>query len=787
MTRVSDFQYQLEVLLDYQKSISEVIDSGIAQDTLNYLETLEGVAEALIYLKADGKTIEILFPNERYTYQHGNFHQYLTSQTKAFKLSKSSEYFKLLPLPYYTLVPGRWKDQSTAFLLLAGEPKPKNEDLYSILSNEFARNISISQKLNGKRSNSKEKETEKRLKRLNAQLQVRNDAINQIAILSIANEEGKIIEVNEQFKKLTKYSEEEVIGKTYKLLQSGMHPPSFYENLWKTVKSGKIWRDEICNKDKHGNLIWMLKTIIPFQLNGNSKDRYYCSLSADISNQKEREAQLRIAKEEVEKAIKIKEDFLSIMSHELRTPLNAVIGISQLLQKIPSDEYQNKLINTLGISAKNLHHLINDILDYSKIEAGKVSIHKEPFNLRKSIENIKTSFDNYTVDKGLDFEVVIDANVPQWTNGDELRLGQVLNNLISNAIKYTAFGFVKIKVSRSVLNEKTEKLIFQIEDSGIGIRETELNIIFNAFEQVSRNQVNKSEGTGLGLSIVKNLVALMEGDIEVKSEYMKGTSFRIEIPFSIVNDTHLIPVAKEVYQEEINLEGKRILYVEDVYTNQFLMRSIFKNYHASCSIASDGFHALELCKTNAFDMILMDIHLPGIDGYETASKIRQLNPYKNVPIIAFTANTSDITKDAVAHSCLDDLLAKPVELKKLENLLRTYLLADFREVGLDLSFFRDAFSNNSVQLQNYLNLIAIDIQNFKENIHFLYENEDLKGIQDELHKIEPIVTKFRFNALLLAIDNFKKLETFNNQSQRAFDNLMEIASDFIRAIKTVEL
>jgi PAS domain S-box-containing protein len=627
--------------------------------------------------------------------------------------------------------------------------------------------------------------TENRLKTLNTQLQVRNDAINQIAILSIANQKGEIIEVNEQFTKLTGFTEEEVIGQPYNIFKSGIHPPAFYENLWSTIKSGNIWRGEICNRDKEGNLIWMLKTIIPFQLNGNSIDRYYCSLSADITNQKDRESQLQKAKDEVETAIKIKEDFLSVMSHELRTPLNSVIGISQLLQKISADEYQEKLISTLKVSAKNLLNLINDILDYSKIEAGKVHVLEQPFRLKRLVENIKNSFESYAVEKGLNFDLLMQSGVPNLIKGDELRLGQILNNLITNAIKYTAFGFVKIKVRTLESEKEKASLIFEIEDSGIGIKENELQIIFNAFEQVRRNQLNALDGTGLGLSIVKNLVALMKGEIKVRSEYMKGTTFEVRIPFQKVENPGELLLDEEGIEEGVNLKNTNILYVEDVYANQFLMRSILENYHASCVIVDAGMNALELCKNRQFDMIIMDIHLPDISGYEAAKRIRKLDHYTTTPIIAFSADTSEVTRKKVAESSMNELLAKPIELEKLDDILRQYLARNVKRNELDLSFFRSAFSNNVVKLKNYLVLISIDIENFRDSMRTFYNAKDYAGILNELHKVEPIVSKFKFEKLLFAIEDFKAQDAFSDQMK--FENIMTCSSEFINAVKAIEL
>ncbi|GMQ24012.1 hypothetical protein Aoki45_06940 [Algoriphagus sp. oki45] len=403
--------------------------------------------------------------------------------------------------------------------------------------------------------------------------------------------------------------------------------------------------------------------------------RYYTGVARDISKLKEAQKELFIAKEKAELASQAKSQFLSVMSHEIRTPMNAVIGLAHFLMEEDPRPDQLENLKTLQFSAENLMALINDILDYNKIDSGKVELEKAPFEIRNMVHRIVHSHSFLANEKGLKIYCEVDESIPQVIYGDALRLGQVMNNLVSNAIKFTEKGFVRIQISREFVQGNLTEIKFTFEDTGIGIPKEKVKSIFEAFTQASSSTSRKYGGTGLGLAIVKRLVELFGGEIEVQSRPGGGSIFEFTLPFEF-DDEKARAHEKTLIQNQRSLHHASILVAEDNSVNQILIRKFLTKWNTgSWVIAADGKEALEAYEKGDFDLVLLDLQMPELDGFEVARTIRGLGDEKKskVPILALTAASIHEIKDELSSVGFNDFIPKPFSPEGLYEKIFKYL------------------------------------------------------------------------------------------------------------------
>jgi signal transduction histidine kinase/CheY-like chemotaxis protein len=384
----------------------------------------------------------------------------------------------------------------------------------------------------------------------------------------------------------------------------------------------------------------------------------------------ESEHQIKLAMEEAKSANKAKSIFLARMSHELRTPLNAILGFSNILKKSMNATIEEKNnLNIIKRSGEHLLNIINEILELSKIEAGKIEIIPKVFNLKELIEDINSIFAFRCKEKDLEFKIILDDKLPEIVKMDDLRLRQILINLLSNSLKFTNKGEISL-----YLYEKSHKLFFEIKDSGIGIANKDLKRIFKPFEQIKHDDYNK-QGTGLGLSITKELITLMKGSIYAKSKIDEGTQFYFSVEYKNANSSDIAVQlkSKDIIGLEKNIQRKTILVVDDIEVNRDLLTQILNSHGFEVFQACSGYEAIELFKKENFDLIFMDIKMNGLDGLETIKIIRDNEKDKNIPIVAVSANVFNEDKEIAIKSGADDFLAKPVDEKELLSVLSNYL------------------------------------------------------------------------------------------------------------------
>ena len=438
--------------------------------------------------------------------------------------------------------------------------------------------------------------------------------------------------------------------------------------------SAKAFEEAIKNSTDHFNFV-VRSIAVPSEIrwlqvtgriirDNKKKPVLAVGISQNITERKLFEKELMEANVSAENATKSKQQFLSNMSHEIRTPLNSIIGFANVLLKTELGVEQKEFLQAIKTSGKSLNLLINDILDLAKVDAGKMTFEKQPFEIRKSITSILHSFDLKIKEKNLKLIKEYDSEIPSMLLGDSLRLNQILLNLLSNAVKFTHKG--KIKLSVKLLSETAEnvRLEFTVNDSGIGIADNKLNSIFNFFEQAELSTSNSYGGTGLGLAIVKQLIEAQGGSISLRSKIGEGSTFSFILPFGKTK----IKVEEEIeiLKPDAEIKNLRVLVAEDVVLNQLLIKIILSDFGFEYEIVDNGKTAIEKMQTNTYDIILMDLQMPEMNGFDATQYIRKTMK-SQIPIIALTADvtTADISK--CKEFGMDDYISKPINEILLYN------------------------------------------------------------------------------------------------------------------------
>lgn len=512
--------------------------------------------------------------------------------------------------------------------------------------------------------------------------QCQQQALDNHAIVSITNLEGRIVYANTRFIETAQYTKEELIGNTHKIVNSGYHEPSFFAELWRTVAQGDVWRGVVRNRAKDGSYYWVNSMVMPIT-DQKGMATHYISIRTDITAQKEAEEELSEAVKSANAASIAKSEFLANMSHEIRTPMNGVLGMLQLIKDEPISQKVADYVDAGMGSAKLLLRILNDVLDVSKIEAGKLDLEYRAFDWKAFLHQTTSALELQAKQKGLEFMLRVDENIPQYLFGDDTRIGQIINNLVGNALKFTDSGHVGVCCSLNAFENAEYEIQVEVSDSGLGISDEQQNKIFKAFGQADSSINRKFGGTGLGLSISKNLVQMMGGKIWLESEVGKGSSFfftlKLKKAMSSTTDSAL-----QASGLEFSLQGIKLLLVEDNLVNQKLAVALLKKLNVqNVILAENGMIAIEKFQTALqedapFDLILMDMQMPVMDGLESAQKIRQLEQSVNlkpVPIMALTANVSEADQQRCFDCGMNGFVGKPFKKDELYQEIARLLVA----------------------------------------------------------------------------------------------------------------
>ena len=488
-------------------------------------------------------------------------------------------------------------------------------------------------------------------------------------------EDPQIVYVNDAVTRISGYEPAELIGQTPRILQGPATSRETLDELKETLSKGRSFKGEIQNYTKDGHVYWLDISIVPVK-DEDGNITHFAAIERDITQRKIFEKQLEMTKDAAEVASRVKGDFLANMSHELRTPMNGIIGLSELLMEMNMTEEQTELAEAVNSSSRNLLILLNDILDLSKIEAGELTLENIPFDTRRTVGQTVELLKPVASRKAVVLESNINPIVPERLMGDPARLQQIMNNLISNAIKFTEVGYVRIDVSSARDSAGDPELHIRVEDTGIGIPEDKREAVFQKFTQADVSTARKYGGTGLGLSITKELVEMMGGTISFDSVEGKGTTFYIEIPVEVAEKSEETSQTAST-DIPINTNAK-ILVVDDHPVNLLFMRKVLKKLGFSdADEACSGKEAIELTEKNKYDLIFMDCQMPEIDGFEASTIIREREELiGDIKIIAVTADAMKGAREKCLDAGMNDYISKPVDIEKLKAILGEWIPGD---------------------------------------------------------------------------------------------------------------
>jgi PAS domain S-box-containing protein len=472
----------------------------------------------------------------------------------------------------------------------------------------------------------------------------------------------RILSVNPAVESILNYKPDDVKGKSIINLAITDDQVNFKANLSKLVNESQSFASFECRFETFDKRqTWV-------ECRASYRNQVIFLNISDISPQKSYTEQLIKSKELAEYGKKIKETFLANMSHELRTPINGILGIASLLKTTTLDNQQRSMIELLGSSSESLLGVVNDVLDISKIEAGKFSIVRKPDNIHNIIRSVYDLLKFKTDEKNVELFLDIAPDVPTAIMVDSLRINQIMMNLLSNAIKFTDRGYVKLTITVAQKLPDKVKLKFSVEDTGIGISTDKLKKIFDSFEQAEDDTSSKYGGTGLGLTIVKKLVELKGGELTVSSQIGKGSLFNFVNWFTLATEkTEAKPVEKVSPKNMAPLTDVRVLIVEDNVVNQYLLSKILKDWDVAIDVVDNGKKAIDALREKDFDLILMDTHMPEMNGYEAAKIIRGdfEEPKCSIPIISLSAASFDHEQQEALNAGMNDVLSKPFQSKDL--------------------------------------------------------------------------------------------------------------------------
>lgn len=549
-------------------------------------------------------------------------------------------------------------------------------------------------------------------------------------------------------------------------------------------------------KIKINNIIFEITLTPKLAENGNVYE--VLGLALNVTNHEEGKRKLEEAKILAEKASQMKQEFISNMSHEIRTPMNAITGFADLLSETDLDEFQADFVKSIKTSGENLLTLINDILDFSKIESGKMDLVKVPFDLKKILSAVVDVLKVKAKERGNELKVELNTEY-NFFKGDSARIYQVLINLVNNAIKFTKHGSIVIKVD-SVEERITGAILrFVIQDNGLGIPEDKLVDIFESFVQVDGGVARKVGGTGLGLAIVRRIISLMDGEVEVKSTVDVGSEFTIKLPLEFATEGDLTDDLK-TEDWETALAGKRFLLVEDNEMNQKLVIMYLRRFKLSIDLAENGEQAVKAVQSNDYDLVLMDVQMPIMDGIEATKQIRALNNEKcKVPIVAMTAHAFKEEVERCFDAGMNAHISKPIEKNNFFNVISSLVVAkkvnsEVKEFStevtvikpVDLSYLREMSGGNLDFIKEMVAIFKKDSPILIGEMKQYFEAESWDLLKKIAHKYRSPAVMMGMKAIADLAGEVEYFDYENGERKKVLEMLNKIQSSSNLAVQYIE-
>ncbi len=573
-----------------------------------------------------------------------------------------------------------------------------------------------------------------------------------LSMVYILDNEGKISFANQSSLDKTQFGLKDLVGRSFESLLTPNMIETKNSAIWQALRRAEPWQGELEIVRRDSTTYWEYAMIAPVR-NANDKITDYVKISLDISDKKRMELELQTAKLQAETANRAKSNFLANISHEIRTPMNGIIGMAELLNNSPLNESQKKYIDMLKQSASWLHHILDDILDLTRIEADRFSIFPNLFNPHSVF---KESLDIYTIQasqKKLGYQYFIDPKLPDALLGDIRRINQVIHNLLDNALKFTENGGVLVRILKEDKQNFPANILIEVRDTGIGINEERNDSVFEIFTQLDGSFTRRYGGTGLGLYISKQLVYLMKGEIWFERNENQGTTFFVRLPLTMEYNKKVTPSCLEDKQKTIPIKSPHLLVAEDNYINQVVIKNMLLSRGYQISVVENGQQAVDTCKENDFDLILMDILMPVMDGLEATRLIRAMKnrPVSRVPILAVTAYSNQEDRLRLLETGIDDIITKPIDSEELFTKLDQLFSAETEtidrdrsatpEIPEDLPILNWPLVLKRLNNDQYLSRMVVDIfmQDMPRQVALLevyFEKMDLEKIVFQAHSLK---------------------------------------------------
>lgn len=633
---------------------------------------------------------------------------------------------------------------------------------------------------------------------------------NMDSMVVVSNIEGVILFASPSVEVMLGYTVEEIIGdKWWDVTFENPYEAIKVKNAIKKFilfdESNHIDISKRKIKTKAGNYKW-----IEWQVSKGVNETYI-SVGRDITNRILNEVELKKAKDFAEQSLKVKSEFLANMSHEIRTPLNSIIGFTDLLLETEITSEQQLHLETMKNSGEILLSLINNVLDLSKLDSDKFVIEEVSFNLHKNLNEVVRLMKIKSDEKNISLKLIIDPNTPMQVIGDSNRLGQILLNLIGNAVKFTNEGSVTVFVKMLSQKNNISDVRIEIKDTGIGIVSNKINTVFGAFSQAKSDTSRIYGGTGLGLTIVKKLIKLLNGEIKVESKFGEGSVFKITLPFKKSEE-----VTYEEEKENNSLDQPlelTILLVDDNRTNQLLAKTRLERWKCKVDLAGNGIESVKMAQQKIYDIILMDIQMPIMDGYEATKIIKNdiSAEVSKIPIIAMSAYTSASDIDRALKAGMDDYVFKPFKPKELYKVLEKFgkVIKNSKSIEIDnltrntnnkvnkkyvdLKFIKEETFNESSLLVLLINSFLTEIDEFMEVVNKEMKSKNWILLHKATHKIKPSVSMFGISKLepiiQILVNNFRdeeQLEAVEERINSCIETFKLVKDELMTELKSLE-